>query len=342
MDKETLSNYGWVVILVLILAVLLALATPFGTFVSDAVKSTTQGLFDLNQTALNSTNIQINDVYFDNSPAKCGIEGHYVGDGRGKHGIATTNCLSGHTHTCECEHWVVPENSTYYVQVSSVAIGKFTNAKEIYNAGEELPCGYKSQYLDAFVDEDYEYRFNSYNYGGNNWGSALANDGWAVCVLDKTKTHYKDLTPYINNKPLCSMQYAFKSCTKLKSAPIIPPTVRSLTNAFTSCSSLEIAPEIPEKITSLYNTFSYCTSLTTAPIIHSKITDISRTFYGCTNLTNNIIINSNPNSYSSCFGNIDFLIQNLTLNGTSSKLDEIGLTGNNYCIICNGNCKTTH
>ena len=29
MDKETLSHYGWIVILVLILAVLLAFATPF-------------------------------------------------------------------------------------------------------------------------------------------------------------------------------------------------------------------------------------------------------------------------------------------------------------------------
>ena len=46
MDKETLSNYGWIVICVLVLAVMLALATPFGNFISTAVKSTTQGLFD--------------------------------------------------------------------------------------------------------------------------------------------------------------------------------------------------------------------------------------------------------------------------------------------------------
>ena len=30
MDKETLSNYGWIVICVLVLAVMIALATPFG------------------------------------------------------------------------------------------------------------------------------------------------------------------------------------------------------------------------------------------------------------------------------------------------------------------------
>ena len=39
MDKETLSNYGWIVILVLVLSVLLALATPFGLFITDAIKA---------------------------------------------------------------------------------------------------------------------------------------------------------------------------------------------------------------------------------------------------------------------------------------------------------------
>ena len=37
MDKETLSNYGWIVICVLVLAVMLALATPFGKFISNAI-----------------------------------------------------------------------------------------------------------------------------------------------------------------------------------------------------------------------------------------------------------------------------------------------------------------
>lgn len=68
MDKETLSNYGWIVICVLVLAVMIALATPFGTFVADAVKSTTQGLFDVNQNALNSTGlINIGDQSFGES-----------------------------------------------------------------------------------------------------------------------------------------------------------------------------------------------------------------------------------------------------------------------------------
>ena len=44
MDKETLSNYGWVVICVLVLVVMIALATPFGNYIATAVKNTTQGL----------------------------------------------------------------------------------------------------------------------------------------------------------------------------------------------------------------------------------------------------------------------------------------------------------
>ena len=74
MDKETLSNYGWIVICVLVLAVMIALATPFGTFVSGAVQSTTQGLFDVNKSALDSTGlINIDNQSFTNEEI-CGLQ----------------------------------------------------------------------------------------------------------------------------------------------------------------------------------------------------------------------------------------------------------------------------
>ena len=66
MDKETLSNYGWIVICVLVLAVMIALATPFGSFISEAIQSTTKGLFDVNKSALDSTGlINIGNQEFD-------------------------------------------------------------------------------------------------------------------------------------------------------------------------------------------------------------------------------------------------------------------------------------
>ena len=54
MDKETLSNYGWVVICVLVLVVMIALATPFGKYIAEAVKNTTKALFDVSKGALDT------------------------------------------------------------------------------------------------------------------------------------------------------------------------------------------------------------------------------------------------------------------------------------------------
>ena len=39
MDKNTLSNYGWIVIAVLVLVIMIALATPFGEYIKNAFVS---------------------------------------------------------------------------------------------------------------------------------------------------------------------------------------------------------------------------------------------------------------------------------------------------------------
>lgn len=43
MDKNTLSNYGWIVICILVLSVMLALATPFGNFIARGFEATYTG-----------------------------------------------------------------------------------------------------------------------------------------------------------------------------------------------------------------------------------------------------------------------------------------------------------
>ena len=57
MDKETLSHYGWIVVLVLILAVLLALATPFGSFIADGFKAAYAGFGMVSDNAMNIADI---------------------------------------------------------------------------------------------------------------------------------------------------------------------------------------------------------------------------------------------------------------------------------------------
>ena len=56
MDKETLSNYGWVVICVIILAIMITLATPFGNEIKDAVVTAVEKLMTTASTALDGIN----------------------------------------------------------------------------------------------------------------------------------------------------------------------------------------------------------------------------------------------------------------------------------------------
>ena len=58
MDKETLSNYGWIVICVLVLAVMVAFAGPFGNYIANAIDLTSQGLVNVNNEALEAVGIQ--------------------------------------------------------------------------------------------------------------------------------------------------------------------------------------------------------------------------------------------------------------------------------------------
>ena len=66
MDKQTLSNYGWVIILTLVLAVMLALATPFGTYVGDGVVSIVRGYTQTSDTVIDEENISAKSQQWEN------------------------------------------------------------------------------------------------------------------------------------------------------------------------------------------------------------------------------------------------------------------------------------
>ena len=303
MDKETLSNYGWIVICVLVLAVMIALATPFGSYVADGFKAAYKGFGD--------TNTEVTDMMYSavggtKVPASCGIEGHYKGDNRGTHGIPATDCPKGHKYTCECVSWIVPEGGTY-------TMDRAVNGKKVYNAGEALPNHYAPIGDDIYENEDYKYIY------GINY-----NPNWSVEVKDKTKTEYGEILSEIAGKPVNYMKDTFKNCTSLTTAPVIPNSVThmidtfrgctSLTTApvipnnvtyisgtFRGCTSLTTAPEISNSVTSMYDIFENCTSLTTAPVIPNSVTEMTGTFFGCTSLTKAPIIPNSVTSMSSTF-----------------------------------------
>ena len=49
MDKNSLQEYGWIVIIVIIIAILIAFATPFGKFIVTSVQNIVDGISQINQ-----------------------------------------------------------------------------------------------------------------------------------------------------------------------------------------------------------------------------------------------------------------------------------------------------
>lgn len=65
MDKRTLTHYGWIAVVSLILAIMLAFASPFGTYIGDAVVSIARGFFISQDSALDKDNIDGKGDKFD-------------------------------------------------------------------------------------------------------------------------------------------------------------------------------------------------------------------------------------------------------------------------------------
>lgn len=149
MDKETLSNYGWIVICVLVMVVMIALAGPFGTFVADAVKSTTQGLFDVNQSALNSTGlINIDGQEFES----CAHEYEVAG--------TTANCTTAGT-------------TTYTCKLCNKSYSEETPAQHTFTGNVCESCGLE---LYSFTIDGVEYQFE-YNMLWDDWVESKYNTG---------------------------------------------------------------------------------------------------------------------------------------------------------------------
>ena len=358
MDKETLSNYGWIVICVLVLAVMIALATPFGTFVADGFKATYTGLFDTGDSALDvglsavgvtntlecghgrkesGDHAQLGCGHFACEdcgcvPASCGVDGHWSGDGKDHATIASCGI---HEHTCECINgWNIPEGGQYTMQT---AIG----GKKIYSSGEMLPCEYQTKAGDKYTFGDYEYQYSS--------------SGWRVYVLDKTKTEYGVILSHINSAPVTSLYQTFYGCNSIETAPAIPSTITDMSYAFWHCSTLKSAPDMTNanSVVNMRFAFNYCTSMVNAPVIPDSVTNMNNAFDSCYNLselpegfkipsgatditvvlhkcyliTGTIRVDANPTSYTNCFKDVD--MSKITLIGDSTMKQTLANTGKN-------------
>lgn len=258
MDKETLSNYGWIVICVLVLAVMIALATPFGDFVADAVKSTTQGLFDVNQNALNAAGVPgltVNDQSF---------------DGAG----------SNSTTTIDHNGPTIPEGAYY---------GKMNMETGNVTWYAEMPT--TVSVYDIYAYGDYIYLYY------DTWNVILAEGDYLTVLsdvpfngTDRNQKTYDAIIESINGMPVTNLFFnIFKDCTFLESITI-PSSVTAIgEKAFYNCTNLT-SITIPEGVTTIdYNTFQNCTSLTSITLPDSVTAIGTAAFSGCTSLTSIII-----------------------------------------------------
>ena len=236
MDKETLSNYGWVVICILVLSVMIALATPFGTYVSNAVKSTTRGLNDTSDKAMSVIGLNGKGEWDDSGNASNIKRNNVIPDG-GVYYRGGEQCLQCLNHTVI--KGLTHPSCTYVSETEPTAI---------YTSGQQFPSDLK--FGDIYVEGDFAYSYGNYK------------QGWSVVALNNQK-YYGIIVSEISNKPVISMDYTFKNCSSLITSPIIPSTINTMIETFYNCYCLTIDENliIPEGVTNMDSTFFGCAFL---------------------------------------------------------------------------------
>ncbi len=298
MDKSTLSNYGWIVIAVLVLSVMIALATPFGQYIENGVRATTEGLFSTSQNAMNSA---FGDL---------GVE---VKDQTFEEGYTNTNGGSG-TSTPTKDPALNPDDGTgvydgmiytsgnyeyrynqysFYASWSTDTTQNGWGVRCVNNVSDPGPilesingkpitnlctAFYYCQYIEVApiipsTVTNLRGTFEQCRYLKTYAGSADPQGDWSGYIIPSGVTTMQEtfnycyyamtIAPDLSHlKNLTNMSNAFQYCLKLETAPVIPDGVIYMGGAFNTCQKLKSAPMIPESVQYLSGTFSYCSALT--------------------------------------------------------------------------------
>ena len=317
MDKETLSNYGWVTIVTLVLAIMIALATPFGNYVGKAVKVTAEGLGNVTIRALDTigiktqSNLSITSTKYgkncyvskDYIYTRFSNNGYVVVDneeqakkvfedaGAPSRGMTFEDFLNQIGATKE-EFWTEYENAIKSGEISAfeffcncgIFIGNVVENEEqakrfLENKGIPQMGMTFEDFLNQIGATKEEFWAEYENVIKN--GDTTVADLFAELgiIIDSATDSAMENGFYVSIRDKEETSYEPLAKT-INGMPVI-----SLYSTFGNCQSIETSPAIPNTVTDMTYTFDSCTSLTTAPIIPNNVTNMESTFVNCTKLS---------------------------------------------------------
>ena len=276
MDRNTLSHYGWIVIVVIILSILMGLAYPFGNYIRDGATDILKSFS--NDANINGFTSEIDNVItLDNS----NTEGYYYRNAFNINGPVE----DGGSDVFGLELIFVEEDDVD--GLSFYSTGSFRNYLEGNQTGDREFVNYLGQKLvpetqipsepalgDVYVCGDYLYVYGlsgmlswgtmyyAYDETGE-YGDAELFDGWSVKAITTNKESYEPFLRTVAGKPIVSMSYCYYgyqgwedmypwTSGSIKSVPVIPSTITDITNAFKNCNNLtEITFETDPDISKL-------------------------------------------------------------------------------------------
>jgi hypothetical protein len=287
MDKETLSHYGWIVILVLVLSCMIALATPFGQFIAKGFESIYGSFAFVNDNLIKETEIVTGLIDPELNPKN-----------------------------------LMPKDSIYTIKsTGEVRVGDgvtvpFPDTVEDgdifryldYEYGYNLRSNGNLTWTEKETQQGWS--VDTINNDQTHYGEIMESiNGKPISSLYSTfydcslllsapaipryctyagytfQNCTSLITPPNTSKAnkLEIMTYTFRNCVALETAPIIPNSVQKMSYTFQGCSKLTIAPKLPDNLTIMQGTFAYCTSLIEKPKIPNTITTPEEDiFEGCT------------------------------------------------------------
>ena len=292
MDKETLSNYGWIVILTLILAVLLALASPFGNFIADGFKATYAGFAMVGNTALG--------IVIPGSTPEGGVPDNGGNEPqKTKHTFQDMIEIGDYLYTwtaCEDYEEYVQGEMKYQLRTVGLAADTYEERFLMY-VEYKYGCTWEELQAQGYTKETvYSAVARNEEQANMVLDTYIGRGGyWDVTALDKTKETYGEILTELDGYPITHMLSTFKGCTNMTTAPEIPSTVIYMRNAFEGCTNLETyvgstAPNgdlsnyrIPDGLIDLDSGFKNCDSMEYAPKIShcTKLKDMSMAFSYC-------------------------------------------------------------